>query len=141
MALSDALSTMSAQAKEAEDRFHTAQSTQRAKLEEEITRARTSAEESRDALRARADEAKSEVSSWWRDLQQQWERQVQKIRTNVAEKREEHDADVAATRADAAEADAEFAVGMANAAIEEAEYAALEAVLARDKANELAATR
>ncbi|MGH3334044.1 MAG: hypothetical protein ACRDPJ_22345 [Nocardioidaceae bacterium] len=132
---------MSAQAKEAEDEFHAAQSAQRAKLEDEITRVRTSAEQSRDALRNRAGEAKSEVSSGWRDLQQQWERQVQKIRTNVAEKREEHDAKLAAVQADVAEADAEFAVAMAQAAIEEAEYAALDAVLARGKANELAATR
>jgi HD-GYP domain-containing protein (c-di-GMP phosphodiesterase class II) len=141
MALSDALATMSAQAKEAEDEFHVAQSSQRAKLEEEITRARTSAEQSRGALRNRADDAKSEVSSGWRDLQQQWERQVQKIRTNVAEKRDEHDAKFAAMQADMAEADAEFAVAIAQAAIEEAEYAALEAVLARGKATELAATR
>lgn len=42
-------------------------------------------------------------------------------------------------QADVAEADAEFAVAIAQAAIEEADYAALEAVRARDKANELAA--
>ena len=141
MALSDALSTMSARAKEAEDEFHAAQSAQRAQLEELVTRARTSAEQSRDALRDRADEAETEVSSWWRDLQEHWERQVQTIRINVAEKREEHDDKLAAMRADAAEADAEFAVAIARAAIEEAEYAALEAVLARGKANEVAATR
>jgi hypothetical protein len=141
MALSDALATMSAQAKEAEDEFHVAQSAQRAKLEEKVTHARTSAEQSRDALRSRADQAKSEVSSGWRDLQQQWELQVQKIRTDVAEKKDEHDAKLAAVEADMAEADAEFAVTMAQAAIEEAEYAALQAVLARGKANELAATR
>ena len=138
MALSDALATMSAQAKEAEEEFRAAQSAQRVKLEEEIARVRTSAEESRSALRNRAAEAKSGVSSWWRDLQQQWERQVENIRTNVAEKREEHDAKLAAMQADVAEADAEFAVAIAQAAIEEAEYAALEAVRARDKANQLA---
>jgi hypothetical protein len=37
MAVSDALLTMSAQAKEAEDAFHGAQSSERAKLEEQIT--------------------------------------------------------------------------------------------------------
>jgi hypothetical protein len=40
-----------------------------------------------------------------------------------------------------AEADAEFAIAMAQSAIEEAEYAALEAVLARGRANEFAAAR
>lgn len=140
MSLSDALSTMSAQAKEAEDEFRAAQSAQRAKVEEQITRARTSAGQSRDALRSRSGEAKTEVSSWWRDLQQQWEAQVQKIRANVMEKREEVDGRFAAKRADIAEADAEFAIAIAKSAIEEAEYAALEAVLARAKANELAST-
>ena len=141
MALSDALSTMSAQAKEAEDEFRSAQGAQRANLEAQITRARTSAEQTRDALQNRGDETKSEVSSSWRELQQQWELQVQKVRTNLAEKREEHDVKFAAKQADVAEADAAFAISMAQAAIEEAEYAALEAVLARGKANELAATR
>ena len=140
MALSDALSTMSAQAKEAEDEFRAAQGAQRAKVEEQITRVRTSAEQSRDALRSRAGEAKTEVSSWWHDLHQEWEAQVQKVRANVAEKREEHDVKHAAKRADMAEADAEFAISIAKAAIEEAEYASLEAVLARAKADELAST-
>jgi hypothetical protein len=40
-----------------------------------------------------------------------------------------------------AEEDAEVAAAIATAAIEEAEYAALEAVLAREKANELATAR
>ena len=38
-----------------------------------------------------------------------------------------------------AEDDAAFAIDIARAAIDEAEYAALEAVLRREKANELAA--
>ncbi|HKS48266.1 MAG TPA: hypothetical protein VJT49_24780 [Amycolatopsis sp.] len=44
----------------------------------------------------------------------------------------------AARQADLAEADAEFAVAHAIAAIEEAEYAALDAVLTRKAADELA---
>jgi hypothetical protein len=47
----------------------------------------------------------------------------------------------ASKRADVAEADAEFAVGHAMAAIEEAEYAALEAILARNAADELSTSR
>lgn len=138
MALSDALATMSARAKQAEDSFHAAQTSQRANLEEEIAHARSSAEANRDALRDHADVAKSDVSSWWRELQHQWDRQVQEVRVNVAQKREEHDAKRAAHRADVAEADAEFAAAIAKAAIDEAEYAAMEAVLARAKADELA---
>lgn len=138
MALSTALATMSAQAKKVEEDFNAAQGAQRAKLEEQITRARASADQRRGAIQSRADEGKAEVSSWWRDLRDQWEKQTTKIRSSVADKREEHDAKFAAVRADAAEADAEFAIDMAQAAIEEAEYASLEAVLARAKADELA---
>ncbi len=139
MALSDALSAMSAQARKAEDEFRAAQGAERAKLEEQITRVQTSTEERRSALQNRADDTKSEVSSKWRDLHQQWEGQVQKVRSNIGEKHDEHDAKRAAHHADNAEADAEFAAYLAQTAIEEAEYAALEAVLARSKADELAA--
>lgn len=141
MALADALSSMSSKAKEVEAGFHKAKDAQRAKLEEQIARAKTSAEGSRAALRTRADDTKSDVSSGWRDLQKNWDRHTQDIRTHVSEKREEHDVKFAAKKADVAEADAEFAVAIAEAAIEEADYASLEAVNARAKANELAAAR
>jgi hypothetical protein len=138
MALSDELARMSAQAKQVEDRYHAAQSEQRAKLEEEITNARATAERRNDDLRKHAEEAKAEVSSGWRHIQQQWDGQMREIRTHLDTKRDELDAKRAATHADNAEADAEFAISMAQAAIDEAEYACLQAVLARDKANELA---
>jgi len=138
MPLSDALAAMSAQAKEVEDRFHAAQSEQRAKLQQDLSRARATAEERNTELRLRGDQTKAQVSSWWRDLQLQWDKQMQQIRSNIEAKREEHDVKRAAADADAAEADAEFAISMARAAIDEAEYACLEAVLARDKANDLA---
>jgi hypothetical protein len=141
MALSEALAAMSAKAKKVEDEFRETQGAQRAQLEEKIAHVQASAEESREALRDHADEAKSDVSAGWRELQRQWEAQVATIRVHVAQKRDEHDAKMAAVEADAAEADAEFAISMAQAAIEEAEYAALEAALARGRANELAPSR
>jgi hypothetical protein len=141
MALSDALAAMSAKAKEAEDAFYTAQTAQHAKLEEQVARARASAQEHNDELRQRADRATSEASSWWSDVQQQWDKQAKQMRSNIESKREEQDAKRAAARADMAEDDAAFAIDIARAAIDEAEYATLEAVLRREKANELAAAR
>src|SRR6188472_939850 len=72
MALSDALAKMSAQAKEAEDKFHAAQTTRRAKLEEEVDKVRTATQERDTEFRARADHTKSEVSSRWHDVQEHW---------------------------------------------------------------------
>jgi hypothetical protein len=138
MALSDALGAMSVQAKDAEDQFKAAQTEQRAKLEQAVSKARESPEQRSQHMRSQADQTKVEVSAWWRDLQHQWDEQAQQVRSHLEAKREEHDAKRAAIQADIAEADAETAISIAIAAIEEAEYAALDALLARDKANELA---
>ncbi|MGZ6915831.1 MAG: hypothetical protein ACXVG8_10735 [Oryzihumus sp.] len=129
---------MSVQAKDAEDQFKAAQTEQRAKLEQAVSKARESAEQRSQHMRSQADQTKVEVSAWWGDLQHQWDQQAQQVRSHLEAKREEHDAKRAAIQADVAEADAETAISIAIAAIEEAEYAALDALLARDKANELA---
>ncbi len=137
MALSDALAKMAAQAKEAEDKFHTAQTTQRAKLEEEVDKVRTATQERNTEFRARAGQTKFEVSSRWRDVQEHWHKQVQQMRSDMKQRRQELDASGAEMHAEMAEADADFAIAFATSAIEDAEYAALEAVLAREKANSL----
>jgi hypothetical protein len=136
MALSDALAKMSAQAKEAEDKFHAAQTTQRAKLEEEVDKVRTATQERNTEFRARAGQTKSEVSSRWHDVQEHWDKHVQQMRSDMKQRRQ-LDASGAEMHAEMAEADADFAIAFATAAIEDAEYAALEAVLAREKANKM----
>ena len=96
-------------------------------------RAGSSAEQRSTELHERADATKSQISLWWRDLQEQWNEQVTQIRSDMDAKREEHDVKRAAARADNAEAEAEFAISIAMAAIDEAEYACMEAVVARDQ--------
>ena len=137
MALSDALARMSAQAKEAEDKFHAAQTTQRAKLEEEVDKVRTATQERNTEFRARAGQTKSEVSSRWHDVQEHWDKHVQQMRSDMKQRRQELDASGAEMHAEMAEADADFAIAFATSAIEDAEYPALEAVLARGKANKM----
>ncbi|WP_432855125.1 hypothetical protein ACQPXB_21710 [Amycolatopsis sp. CA-161197] len=146
MAASDALATMSAKAKEVEDeakeiedKIHSATTTQRATAEEDVARARTSAAERSQELREKIEQTKTDAASRWRDVQESWDRHVQQIRSSIGEKRHEMDVKQAAKQADLAESDAEFAVAHAMAAIEEAEYTVLEAVLARDAADKLKA--
>ena len=106
-------------------------------LEQDVAKARASAEAQADKLRQAADERKGKLSVWWNDLQRSWNAHIAKIREDVDTKRAEHDVGRAEHRAERAEDDAAFAIDYAIAAIEEAEYAVLDATLARQKADEL----
>jgi hypothetical protein len=70
-----------------------------------------------------------------------WNKHIDKIRKDVGNRKEEHDIKRAEHHAEHREDDAEAAVAYAYAAFEEAEYAVLDAMLAREDANEVAATR
>jgi len=61
------------------------------------------------------------------------------MRSDMKQTRQDLDAAGAQMRAEMAEDDADLAIAFATSAIEDAQYAALEAVLAREKANQLAA--
>jgi hypothetical protein len=139
MAVSDQLTRLAARAKKAEDRAAAAQGKARADLERDVENARKSAQAQADKLRATAEAKKGKLSVWWNDVQRSWDEHIERIRTDIENRRAEHDLDRAQTRADNAEDDAEFAVDYAYAAIEEAEYAVLDASLARIEADELAA--
>lgn len=146
MAVAEALATLTASAKEVEDKarevegkIDTASTAERAKLEEDVERARITAEAHSEELRKKIEETKSDVASWWKDVHKAWEKRVQQIRSNIDEKRHGTDPDEAAKHADAVESDAKLAVAYATTAIKHAEHVALEAVLARDKANKLSA--
>jgi hypothetical protein len=140
MTVSDQLTRLSARAKEAQDHAAAAQGRTRADLERDVENARTSAQEQADKLRATAETNKNKLSVWWSDVQRSWDEHIEKMRSDIGERRAEHDVDRAQERADNAEDDAAFAVDYAYAAIEEAEYAVLDAALARTEANELAAS-
>ena len=131
MASSDQMTRLAERAKQAEE--HTADT--RADLEQDIA----SAEAGADRLRERADATETNLSEWWTDVQQSWDRHVTMVRKHIDERKAEHDRDRAETDAKIAEDDAQFAIDYAYAAIEEAEYAVLDAALARMEADELAA--
>jgi hypothetical protein len=139
MASSDQMTRLAERAKQAEE--HTADTRERARadLEQDIASARASAEAGADRLRERADATETNLSDWWTDVQQSWDRHVTMVRKHIDERKAEHDRDRAETDAKIAEDDAQFAIDYAYAAIEEAEYAVLDAALARMEADELAA--
>jgi hypothetical protein len=139
MALSDQLNKMATKAKEAEDRTATAQDKAKSDLEQDVERARATAQDQADSLRESADASKGRISAWWHDVQKSWNEHLAAMREDIENRKAERDADRAQENADRAEADASFAIDYASAAIDEAEYAVLDATLARKKADEMAA--
>jgi hypothetical protein len=138
MALSDQLTKLAGQAKEAEDRTAAARVKAKADLEQDVEQSRAAAETQAESLREAAEASEGKISAWWNDVQRTWDAHVAKVQENIASKKAEIDRNRAQADADEAEADAAFAIEYASAAISEAEYAVLDATLARMKADELA---
>jgi hypothetical protein len=139
MALSDQLTKLANRAKEAEDRAVAAKTKARAELEQDVHSAREAAQAQADQMRETAEANKGKVSDWWTGVQKNWDDHIATIRQNIDEKRAEHDVNAAQRDAATAEDDAGFAIDYAYGAIEEAEYAVLDATLARENADSLAA--
>jgi hypothetical protein len=139
MAVSDQLSKLAARAKEAEDRAAAAQTKAKADLQQDVENSRAVAQDQADSLRESAEAGKGRISAWWHDVQRSWNEHLAAIREDFDRRRAEHDTERAQEYADQAEADASFAVDYASAAIDEAEYAVLNAALARQEADEVAA--
>jgi hypothetical protein len=138
MAVSDQLSRLAARTKDLEDRATAAKAKAKGDLEQDVKKARESAQAQADALRQSAEASQGRISAWWDSVQRSWNDHLAAVRKNVDEKEAAHDLKKARRIADQAEVDAEFAIDYAYAAIEEAEYAVLEATLARMEADEVA---
>jgi hypothetical protein len=138
MAVSDQLSRLAARTKDLEDRAAAARAKAKGDLEQDVKKARESAQAQADTLRQRAEASEGRISAWWDSVQRSWDDHLAAVRKNFDEKEAAHDLKKARRIADQAEVDAEFAIDYAYAAIEEAEYAVLEATLARMEADEVA---
>jgi hypothetical protein len=139
MALSNDLSKLATRAKEAEDRVGAARENTRSDLEAEVANARALGEQQAKDLRERAEQADTDISGAWKDVQKSWNEAIAGIRADIESKHEKSDAHHAEKRADRAEEDARFAIDFAYSAIVEAEYAVLDAALARAEADDKAA--
>jgi hypothetical protein len=137
MALSDQLTKLAARAKELEDHAAAAQAKAKSDLEQDVKRARESAQVQSDALRESADGKKRQVSSWWDGVQRSWNEHMSDARDNLRDARTAVDIKSAQMDADQADQDAEFAIDFAYSAIDEAEYAVLDAILAHKDLDEL----
>jgi hypothetical protein len=135
---SDELSQLAARAKELEDRAATSRQKAKGDLEQDVKRARDSAQAQAESLRQRAAARQGQISAWWDNLQRSWNENIASTRKAVDERKAEHDVKAAQRKADQADDDAAFAVEYAYTAIEEAEYAVLDAQLAHMEADDLA---
>jgi hypothetical protein len=140
MALSDQLYTLAARAKQAEDNVAAARTKAKAQLEADVTAAQESAKKHAEALRAKAEEGKENLSAGWNNVQHSFHDKVATAKLKIEVRKAERDVKRAQKDADHAERDAAFAIEFAYAAIEEAEYEVLDAILARAYADALAAT-
>jgi hypothetical protein len=138
MDASDKLYKLAGRAKQAEQKATEAKRQAKADLEVAVAKSRTSAQAQATKLRETARASKGDLSSWWDEQQQAWNTHIERMRRTVDEKKAEHEAMKVERRAEHAEADASFAIDFAFAAIEEAEYAVLDAILARETADEQA---
>jgi hypothetical protein len=136
MALSDDLSKLAVRAKEAEEHVAAAREKALAELEADRDAARAVSEQEAEALREMAEEAKGQVSDWWKGVQKGWNERIAKVRENIESKKTALDLHDAQLRADWAEQDAHFAIDFAYSAIVEAEYAVLDAALAKMEVDE-----
>ena len=126
-------------ARQASERVHASASATKENLESEVSAARASAEQTNRQLEQKAAGARGEASKHWSAARQNWNAHIAEIRRKADAQKASLDLDRAQNRADDRETDAVMAVDFALQAVEEAEYEALDAILARAEANQMAA--
>lgn len=139
MSASEQLQRLTNQVKQAEENIEHAKDEDQAELKARVEQARESSEQAAAALKGGAGEAHAKASKWWVDVQDDWNKHIDRIRRDVGDRKTEHDVRRAEHRAEHREDDAEEAVAFAYAAFEEAEYAVYDAILARQEADALGA--
>ena len=138
--LSDDFRKLADQIDEAEANVEAASSQQTAELQSKVDEARKSADKQSAELQAKAEEASDRASSGWKQIQDDWNAHVARVRQRIDHKKAELDRNEAELDAEYAESDAADAIDFAAASIDEAQYAVLDAILARANADAVAAT-
>ena len=139
MSLPDDFTKLREKVDKADQSIRAAAAKDEAELKVMVDDARKKADERTAVLRAKSEEVADSAEHQWHEVQSDWDEHVKRIRERMNAKKDELDAKVAENDAEWAEADAIDAVDFASAAIEEAQYAVLDAVLARRKADVMAA--
>lgn len=138
MALSDKLFTLATRAKEAEEKATELRGKTRAELQAAVDKAQASAKKSADSLHAKFEKDRGMISESWDHARNGLHERVAATKGKIESVKLEHDKKRAVHHADRAEVDAAYAIDFAYAAIEEAESEVLDALYARQHANELA---
>jgi small-conductance mechanosensitive channel len=139
MSLPDDFTKLREKVDKADQSIRAAAAKDEAELKAMVDDARKKADERAAVLRAKSDEVSDSAERQWQEVQSDWDEHIKRIRERMDAKKDELDAKVAEHDAEWAEADAIDAVNFASAAIEEAQYAVLDAVLARRRADVMAA--
>ena len=139
MAASDDFTKLKEQVEEADRSIKAAVAQQDAELKTMVDDARKNADDRAAQLRAKTTEAADQAQGQWNQVQTDWDKHVKRIRERVDARKAEMDAGMAEDDAQWAEADAYDAVTFAESANEEAKYAVLDAVMARRRADAMAA--
>ena len=139
MSLPDDFTKLREKVDTADQSIRAAAAKDEAELKAMVDDARKKADERTAVLGAKSEEVADSAEHQWHEVQSDWDEHVKRIRERMDARKDELDAKVAGHDAEWAEADAIDAVDFASAAIEEAQYAVLDAVLARRKADVMAA--
>ena len=139
MSLPDDFTTLREKVDKADQSIRAAAAKDEAELKAMVDDARKKADERAAVLRAKSGEVADSAEHQWHEVQSDWDEHVKRIRERIDAKKDKVDATFAENDAEWAEGDAIDAVDFASAAIEEAQYAVLDAVLARRKADIMAA--
>jgi small-conductance mechanosensitive channel len=141
MSLSDDFTKLKEQVENADQTIRAAVAKDDAELRAMVDDARKKADDREAELRGTSTEVADQAERHWNDVKSDWDQHIQRIRKHLDAKKAEVDATVAENDAEWSEDDAYDAVQFASSAIDEAQYAVLDAVLARRKADVLAAAK
>ncbi len=137
-ALSEQLTDLAARSKNTEDVVAAAQEKNRARLESQRDKLKSSiaAGNAQAQERAAADEATTQ--QWWNDTRSAVDARFAAMRAEADERRTERDIKKAERQAEQAEQDAADAIDWALFVLDQAEYSVIDAVIARADADDLA---
>ena len=139
MAASDDFTKLKEQVEEADRSIKAAVSKEDAELKAMVDDARKKADDRAAQLHTKTTEAADQAQHQWNQVETDWDKHVRRKRERTDAKKAEIDAGMAEDDAQWAEADAYDAVAFAESANEEAKYAVLDAVMARRRADVMAA--
>jgi hypothetical protein len=136
--LSAQLSDLSERAKKTEDMVAATRTKNREQLDAHLAELKTTIDAGNKRVAETATAAQGKVGAWWDDARASVDERFASLRLKADTHRAEHDIKKAERTADEAEADAADAIAWALYVLEQAEYAAVDAVIARVHADELA---